>query len=199
MTTHPTAWELWQAQFTDGDEIIVLDEDERIWRGPHKATHDHLIVNPGKIREVRLDWEDVAFVAHDGFPARKLMGADGSHTAELIDTTETTAALRQFFYMVNVMVDESKSEKARKAAEAAERARREETAAYIEQSRKRGIFSAGFSDPWWIEGVEGVLHFAGNDGPEHWVEDDEEVLVMRACDGARAMLWSVRTVFCIET
>ncbi len=165
--THPTAWDLWRSQFTDGDEIIVLDERERMWRGPHLATEDHLIVNPGEVREVRLCWIDVVFVAHDGFPARKLMGADGSQTAERIDTTDTREALRQFFHLANLPPE------------------------------PRPVQFA-FSDPWWVEGAEGVLHFAGNDGPDHWVEDEEEVLVLQASDGARAMLWGAGSIFHFE-
>ena len=167
--THPTAWEIWREQFTDGEEIVVLDEHERLWRGTHEATETHLIVNPGRIREARIRWVDVAFVAHDGFPARKLMGADGSHAAELIDTESTTSALRQFFRLANDP----------------------------ELKRPRRVRVA-FSDPWWIDGAEGVLHFPGNDGPEHWVQDEEEVLVLRACDGARAVLWSMDSVFHLE-
>ena len=165
MSTHPSAWDIWRTQFTDGEELIVLDEDEHVWRGRHEATGDHLVIHPGTVHEVRIKWVNVAFVAHDGFPARKLMGADGSRTAEMIETTDVTAALRQLFHLVNL---------------------------------EAGPVNFAFSDPWWVEGAEGVLYFAGNDGPEHWVQDEEEVLVLRARDGARAMLWSVDSVFHLE-
>lgn len=79
-TIYVPAWELFDRTFKAGDDVIVVTEDDEyawgklqyvtsegadLWRG---SKHTHIL------------WNDLRFMSHDGFPIRKLKGADGRTT-----------------------------------------------------------------------------------------------------------------------
>jgi hypothetical protein len=62
--------------------------------------------------------------------------------------------------------------------------------------KRFGLTELVFSDPFYIEGiVRAILYNEGNDDPNFWYTDNEEVLELVAPDGATAHLWSLATVW----
>lgn len=88
-------WELYRAAFKEGDEVVIISSfDEYYWgkletRGDAGCT----LHRPGR-KSLDLPWDEIAFMSHDGFPIRKLRGADGSALADKLDTKDTEKALR---------------------------------------------------------------------------------------------------------
>jgi hypothetical protein len=64
------------------------------------------------------------------------------------------------------------------------------------QSKKYGLTELVFSDPFHIQGVfRSVLYNEGNQDPNFWYTDNEEVLELVAPDGATAHLWALNSVW----
>jgi len=70
-----------------------------------------------------------------------------------------------------------------------------ENAEPISQVIPRGRGSRVFGDPFLIEGVDMVLLNPGNRGEWYEDEDYEEVIVCKAKDGARALLYDLETIY----
>ena len=170
MKKKPDAWDLYRAMFKDGDEVIVIDDFDDITWGRIYAHEDCAeLKNPNKKNE-KICWDDIRFIAHDGFPAKILSGADGSKTIENIDTKNIQKAIRELY------VDAIKIEK-------------------IEESRSS--FRVG--DPFDIENVRATLMNPGNTYNEdlnNW--QYEEVLLFSHPNGSSGMLWDLSTIFMFE-
>ena len=93
---HPDAWDLYHSMFKEGDEVVIVTEEEDHFEwGKIKTEKDGCrLTRPGQ-KSKYFDWDNIRFLAHDGFPVKKLMGADGSKTIEKIDTTKTQEAIRE--------------------------------------------------------------------------------------------------------
>lgn len=81
-----TAWALFRQYFKDGEEVILIDYMDRFYWGKLKSCDEEgctlqYVGRLGAGRR-RFDWIDVRFMSHDGFPCRKLFGADGSERIE---------------------------------------------------------------------------------------------------------------------
>lgn len=76
------AWEVFRSVFTDGDTVVVEDSEGRFFKGKLKAHDLYVRLTRSGGNSVDLDWDDIEFMAHDGFPVRKLMGMN-RHEAEL--------------------------------------------------------------------------------------------------------------------
>lgn len=78
------SWQLFHEMFKDGEDIVVVDEYDHFYWGKirlHKTNPDlgfYLKRTNGKEKCFR--WLDIRFMAQDGFPIRKLKGADGSES-----------------------------------------------------------------------------------------------------------------------
>lgn len=197
-----TAWELYHAMFKDGEDIVLIDEDDVVWQGRIVRVDDSTITIKTPIgKEKAYKWLSVRFMSHDGFPVKKLFGADGSRLIEKLDTGDVQKLLRDTLTPV-MCVDCDRLLKNPTNYRCGERYVRESRELYplhqcgycqARESRYR------FGDPFDItEPVESVLLFAGNDGEEYWDEDGQEVLVMRARDGAMAQLYEIKTVYFAE-
>lgn len=63
-------------------------------------------------------------------------------------------------------------------------------------TRRLGLTELVFSDPFYIEGIaQATLYNEGNEAPNFFYTDNEEVLELVAPDGATAHLWSLNTVW----
>lgn len=196
----PKAWELYHACFKDGEEVVVIDENDRMHYGNLETVgeegcklHRRGLKDPPLIR-----WEDVAFISHDGFPVRKLKWADGHRTIEKINTRDTQKAIRDL--LTKKVCDEC--ERLIEVSDL-ESHRYRKKKGRIGTGRYRMLCSAcrvGFviGDPFQIEPCAARLWYPGNSGPEHWVQDDEEIIVLRADDGAMANLWGIKNIFFFE-
>ena len=77
-------WDLFHSHFIIGQELMLLDSDDKVYIGKYIGVSDDGItlktVFLGK--QLFFDWTDIRFLGHDGFPIRKVFGADGSHSLE---------------------------------------------------------------------------------------------------------------------
>lgn len=94
--TEPTwsAWKLYWSMFKDGDEVVIITDDDKLYWGELETHNDgiELIIIRGPSRH--YSWDQIRFMSHDGFPVKKLMGADGGKSIEKLDTTDTQKVIR---------------------------------------------------------------------------------------------------------
>jgi len=213
------AWSLYHAMFKDGDEVIVVSEyDELSWGKILRVTDEHLVlVRPGR-HEQKINWDDIRFMAHDGFPAHRLFGADGSQLIEQLDTADVQKAIRESLKAERcnhcglVLPTKQMGEVVYKGYSRRGRRKPELDAVKVEclKCRKRkpnkdddyeawqisqtDPFLIIVGDPFRIEATEGLLLHPGN----KWTPGDqmyEETLLVRSKDGANGMLWGLDTCY----
>lgn len=98
-----TAWQLFNRNFKVGDEVIVVDDDDRVRCGKLKSITERGCYLVHGNRYTYVYWSDTRFMAHDGFPVRKLMGADGHTTIESEPTAKRVVRaglIREFGHLV---------------------------------------------------------------------------------------------------
>ena len=161
-TIEASAWELFDRTFSEGDAVIVVTEDDEWgWGTLHDIGESGAQLYRGS-KHCHIYWADMRFMCHDGFPIRKLRGADGSASIEKMPSQRS---------LIKTVLE----------------------------SKKYGLTELVFSDPFYIEGiVRSILYNEGNDGPEYFPTDYEEVLELVAPDGATAHLWSLNTVWHVK-
>jgi hypothetical protein len=183
-STNPKGWELFESCFSEGEEVIAIDDLDRFWWGmlTDVTDFDCVLVRPG--RNKRLSWDDIRFMSHDGFPIKEVLGADGSSTIESIDTTDTQAAIR-------AALDD--------CSRVRSRARFGDPFDITEPVRSRLFHTGNSGSRYWRsfynENLQRYL------SPIHRVlgYEAEEVIVMESNDGARAELWDLTSVYCFES
>lgn len=91
-----TVWDLYRGSFQDGEQVIVLDDNERLHWGRLETCGEHglRLHRPGRTGRL-IPWGDIDFMAQDGFPARKLTGAEGSESILKLSTTNVARTLRR--------------------------------------------------------------------------------------------------------
>lgn len=207
MKEKPTAWELFWSLFKEGDEVICIDDEDVFHWGRLKTYSEDNFLLCRPYRQEALHWEDIRFMCHDGFPVRKLTGADGSKLIEDAATDDIVTLIRQGLSLENKREATIEATCCRCGLTKTMRSRNyygihyddnhNATKRYLCDDCPSSNYVAG--DPFYIEGVNAVLLNAGNDGREFWNEDGEEVLVLRAKDGARGLLYDLNTIYHIDT
>lgn len=210
------AWTLWDSMFKENDNIVLItDDDEFKWGKIKSADSDflHLRTPVGRIEVIK--WDDIRFVAHDGFPVKKLLGADGSQLIEKLDTKNTQKAIRQAldtircphcgeftlqsslvtvrykaygrrWYTRKKEFDEDRIE----CKKCSKRKGDPDGATIFE----RNPFTFVCGDPFLIENVDAILMNSGNLWtPEGWFY--EETIVLQSKDGAQGLLWGLPTCY----
>ncbi len=81
-------WKFFRAHFKEGERVVVITDDDEVFAG--KGTFLELGISLASTHRKPkfFYWEDVAFISHDGFPVKKLLGADGSDSIEGLDTKD---------------------------------------------------------------------------------------------------------------
>lgn len=174
-TRQESTWDLFDAAFKIGDDVVLIDDN------------DNVIV--GKLTEVRDDccfigdqwayWNDIRFICHDGFPVKKLRGADGSKLIEKLDTTETRAVIRKALTTSVCMICAKLFSDNR----------------LVYRTRCTKCVQVVFGDPFMAEAVSASLYNSGNSGSCFWQTEWEECLVLKAKDGAVAQVFDLSTVY----
>jgi hypothetical protein len=197
------AWELFEEQFKEGDAVIViLDDDRYDWGTLDWDSVKIILRDPmGRRRAHTYRWEHVVIMCHDGFPVRKLLGADGSRSV-MLEKTEFPERVREILENEN----EIKEEKAGKLGEGLN----------LLQGKIGGLFPKlgkeiqkleklvpkfrqfGILDPFWIECGKAQLFNRGNSGPQFERSPWIETLVLENADGAVAHLWDLSSIFYAE-
>ena len=158
------AWELYYACFSNGQNVVIVsDYDAFEWGALRTVGTGCWLARHGRTDKF-FRWDYIRFMAHDGFPVKRLMGADGSKLIEGLGTADSTKAIRK---------------------------------ALVTKPRQAHM-QATFGDPCRIEDVHAELFNAGNAGPGFWNGSNEEVVSLRAPDGAKGLLWNLETVFFAE-
>ena len=96
-TTHKkNAWEIYRVCFEEGDCVVLVTDDDVFDWGRLKSSDEGLTLSwPGK--QTRFyDWEDIRFMAHDGFPVKKIMGKEPEVNLRHFKTK--IAAIREKFH-----------------------------------------------------------------------------------------------------
>lgn len=206
----PDAWKLWRSMFKDGDEVVAITDDDRVVAGKIKAKPMTCTIKRIGFKAVEIDWDDIRFIAHDGFPVKKLLGADGSATIEALNTRDKRKAIRKML-TYNFCKGCGKF----KLPEEFPPYDKERVRRYCGVCRDLVLGnitpretplghtnSMVFGDPFIIEGVSARLLNPGNvylgrgEGYKGWAF--EEVLVLRSKDGAAGLLYDLHTIYHFE-
>jgi hypothetical protein len=87
-------WYLLEEFLEQSDEAILVLVDESIEFGRIVQYDDEFCSLQSQRGTKIIRWLDVRFMSHDGFPVRKLFGADGSASIEKQDNKRTQRKLR---------------------------------------------------------------------------------------------------------
>ncbi len=183
MKIDPKGWQLFESCFEKHDEVVAIDVFDVIHWGRLEDITDYgcELVRPGGHRQ-QLSWDDIRFMAHDGFPVRKILGADGSSTIERLDTADTQAAIRHSLGMEFPRRQLSRL--------------RFGDPFDVEPTEARLFHSGNSGLDYWGK-------FAGpcgyySEAHRELGHENEEVLVLRSKDGAMAELWDMTTIYMVE-
>jgi hypothetical protein len=184
-------WKLFWEFFKEGDEVVVIDDNDVFHVGKLKECDDYgfSLGHPGK-RDERLKWIRTRFISHDGFPAERLLGADGSESILKIDTKDSTKRLRH-------ALTHDICKDCKEIVEATKENREWGHGFFHRKcARKRSVGTIVGGHPFILEGIASAsIVNPGNSGPEHYEEDTEEVVILETSDGATGLLYDLPTVF----
>jgi len=178
-------WTLFNSHFKEGDDVVAIDGDDQFHWGKLESiieTGCTLSHRPGRVRK-ELKWDEIRFMAHDGFPVRKVLGASGSASIEKIDTTNTQKAIHQLL----------KSEFPHKTPT---HGRFGDPFDFEAADTK--IYNPGNSGPnYWARFWNELTGYFSNQHRE-LAYANEECLVLTSKDGAKAQLWDIPTIYFFE-
>ena len=197
--------ESFEMDFKKGDEVIFILDDDRFDWGIIDWDNEEVKLIKGPNKWHKYWWNQVVFACHDGFPIRKLSGADGSISAMKSIPVNMDEEIR-------FALEKENDEKERKICNLREglnellsisdllfphlRERIERWSRSIPKLTTPRRF--GFGDPFIVECDQVQLFNPGNSGPNFWNHPLIETLVLRSGDGAVAHLWDLETVFFAE-
>jgi len=159
-------WKLFRSEFKDGQFVIIIHSNTKMYHGKMKADHDRVVVG---CRE--FSWDDVIFIAHDGFPCRQF------HTtlnAEQLDNLENTEAVLLMRKLLTKKPEEEILSK-------------ENTVVRRTSSPFRSTFAGRGGCPFVWDEVYMQIVNPGNG----YTEDYEESVIMKSKDNATGILWGI--------
>ncbi len=175
------AWETYRRAFKDGDQVVIeTDEGKFVW-GVLKTKNDGIMLGRPKGRRAsEFLWEEIVFMAHDGFPDRGIIGMTKEEAEDRAFMTDTEL-IRSF--LVGASSPKHKIPPP-------------STSTYVPSERKR---SFGLGCPFAVEGVyiRSVLNI-GNNGPQYWGWDNEETLILESRDGAIMHSFDMSHIFLFD-
>jgi len=77
------AWKLFNKYFKDNEHVVIVDEFDKLFFGRMQTTEIGLSLEKTCGSKQFFYWDCIRFISHDGFPVKKLLGADGHETIEL--------------------------------------------------------------------------------------------------------------------
>jgi len=88
-----SCWNHFRSAFQDGDDVVVEDENGDFYQGRLVAKEHELVLVRHDRPWSAIPWDKVEFVAHDGFPVRKIrkMTAEEATARALRTPTEIVA------------------------------------------------------------------------------------------------------------
>lgn len=180
MAEDPNEWELFDECFNIGDDVIVVDVfDQFYWGKLIKTTETECVVQR-RARTDYLSWDDIRFMAHDGFPVKKIKGK--WENLELLDNSKTMSIIRR-------SLDKTPHPSRTRFGDPFD----------ITEPVTSWLYHPGNSgrkywNRFWNEHLQQYL------SPAHRTlgYETEEVIVMEAKDGACAELWDLTTILEFE-
>ena len=157
-------WKLFREEFKDGDEVIIVHENCKLYGGKLRAFYDYCTIG-GK----RYPWSEIVFIAHSGFPVRTLHTCMSNEQLDEIENEDSIILMRK-------LLTRKPSEKViMKTAESS-----------ITPIRRRYGSGCGFGCPFQMEDVRMQII-----NPFGKRLDFEETLVCQSKDGAVGLLWDI--------
>lgn len=196
----PKAWELYRACFKEGDEVILMDDDDTFYWGKLETHETFCRLHRSHKRPTDVNWNKVVFMSHDGFPVKRIRESSAAAKAlERVNTANVRAAVRKVLSgeecgLCGVIVEEDSLEWNK--WEDATTGKFVGRMNICSKCQKGVVIRRG--DPWEIEAAWAKLWNPGRSAPEHWMDDHEEIIVAQSADGAYAHIWDVRTIFDFE-
>ena len=181
-----SAWIEFNDMFKNNDDVVIVtDDDEFIW-GKLTIGYNGCELKSLNKKKKFYSWDIVRFIAHDGFPVKKLKGADGSASIELLDTSKKVEYIRAIH-------GNSLKLKRKKVLEKLELSKLKPKSDEPWVDFRNYIT---FGDPFLIEGIkETVLINIGN---SCWSFSDtkyEETLILKANNGTGGLLYDLPTIY----
>lgn len=178
------AWAIFRSAFKDGDDVVVETSNGKFHWGTLTAENARVVlVRPSGLRHV-LRWEDVEFMAHDGFPVSKIMGMSPEEAERR--ATQTSREV----------IEDALLNRGMKAHTEFDGYCEEGYVWDEEKDRPARVRYIGGGCPFVAGPCELIeVHFRGNVGPDFWEEDNPETLVFRAGDGAKMMSFDTDHLF----
>ena len=88
------AWELFRSCFNDDDDVVIVTDNDTFDLGTLCIGKGGLWLDHGSQFERFFKWEAVLFMAHDGFPVKRLMGPGEGEVVKRIHPTNSRLAIR---------------------------------------------------------------------------------------------------------
>lgn len=202
--------DLFEGMFKIGDEVVAINDEDRFYWGKLQSYDAHgFALSKGKgIASVKLDWEEIQFIAHDGFPVQKLLGADGSEKIVLEDTKDIQGIVRRVLdgeicEGCSKIVEETYQAEAEDAAQEFQILTSSTQLYDIQQVCAACIESGKYHKyvirhPYLIEDVQSTLfnkHNLGLSNSDAFYENKEETILMKAKNGAGGLLWDIPSIY----
>jgi len=182
------AIELFWEQFKAGEDVVVEDDIGGLHVGRLERPRDDegIRIRLGRKSTV-LDWYEITFIAHAGFPVQSIQGMSSEEAANLAEVFDTRVARNVILKLLAEDIEEAKP--------LPQECRRMHV---TDRPRRRVRLRGGC--PFDFDDVEILaLHNPGNDGPRWFGKGEEEELVLRAIDGALCLSYNLGHMFYLET
>lgn len=199
-----SAWKLFINDFKKGQEVVIVTEDGRYDWGTLQYTKETVTLTSPLRPAHPYHWNQIVFMAHAGFPVRKIFGKfpekdvimediPGLFRAALaqenLEAMARKAEVVQGFLGLPEIDLEDVSPGFVKA--------QEEMQSVLEPFEQL-LAKIKFDDPFEVGACRVQLINPGNVGPQFYLHPAEEVLRMMSIDGAIAHLWQATTIFEFE-
>lgn len=187
-------WKLFWNTFKIGDDVILITDEDKFACGELIYADDEgLRIKVRWRTEYYFHWAVVKFMAKDGFPVKKLMGADGSSSIEKFDSEVTIGSISELTKEIK--------EKEYQIASWKELSKEAIRNVLIKDlAEPTHVFVSG--DPYLIEDVFAKIVNVGNEWilNEYWAEDNlyEETICLKHKNGAVGFLWDLSTIYYFE-
>lgn len=184
-------WQLFWNTFQLQDEVILITDEDRFDYGKLDSVDEKGVYLCASYRHRHYyEWKVIRFMAHDGFPANKLMGADGSKSIEFNDSEITIGSIEELSREITGkecalenLIKDSK-EIIRNCLE-------------NELATPTREFVVG--DPFYITDVSAKIFNRGNIWIENefWEEDNlyEETIYLKHKTGLIGLLWEISSIY----